>query len=61
ARAATNHFRVNGTSGWYYTNRKMTRNISLYQQLGFAIDHEEVKDDGRTIVHMSRSIAAIDR
>lgn len=44
-----------------YTNRKMTRNISLYQQLGFAIDHEEVKDDGRTIVHMSRSVAAIDR
>jgi len=44
-----------------YTNRKMTRNIALYQQLGFAIDHEEVKDDGRTIVHMSRSIAAIDR
>jgi len=44
-----------------YTNRKMTSNITLYQQLGFAIDREEVKNDGRIIVHMSKSILAIDQ
>jgi GNAT superfamily N-acetyltransferase len=41
-----------------YTNKLMTENIALYRRLGYVIDEEEIKADGREIVNMSRRIGS---
>ena len=39
-----------------YTNALMGSNIRLYAALGFRVDGREEKPDGRTVVHMSKTL-----
>jgi ribosomal protein S18 acetylase RimI-like enzyme len=41
-----------------YTNVLMTRNIALYQRLGYGETHRETTPDGRRVVHMSKRVGS---
>lgn len=39
-----------------YTNRLMAANAAFYRRLGYAVDNEEPKPDGRVVLNMSKRL-----